>query len=96
MVVSATNPPQTNPPNSFDKQVSSSWGPDKVFEYCRGKAEAIGYRMFGVDDKNCWSGDVPESTYDKYGESKLCVFSRKTGNGSGKDRNGDVFVYRRE
>ena len=50
--------------------------------------------MFGADDKGCWSGDDAESTYDKYGESTLCDFSKQTGHGSGKDKNGDVFVYK--
>lgn len=71
-------------------------GPDAIFDYCKGKAEATGYKMFGADDKNCWSGDDPENTYNKYGDSILCLFSRKTGHGSGQDKNGDVYVYKLE
>ena len=79
-------------PELFDDQVSVE-GPNSIFEYCKEKAEAFGYKIFGADDKSCWSGDDAKSTYDKYGESKLCAFSKRTGNGSGKDANGDVFVY---
>ena len=80
-------------PELFYNKGSSETGPDAIFDYCKGKAETFGYKMFGADDKSCWSGDNAESTYDKYGESKLCVFSVKSGHGSGQDENGDVFVY---
>ena len=83
-------------PVSFDNNVRSVAGPDAIFGYCKGKAEAIGYKMFGADDKDCWSGDDPENTYNKYGDSILCLFSRKTGHGSGQDKNGDVYVYKLE
>lgn len=79
-------------PELFDNKVSAK-DPDGIFDYCKEKAEALSFKIFGVDDKNCWSGDV-ENTYTKYGESKLCEFSGKTGNGSGLDKNGDVFVYK--
>ena len=79
-------------PELFDDKVSSK-KPDAIFNYCKGKAEAFGYKMFGADDKSCWSGDNAKSTYKKYGESKQCDFSKKTGNGSGKSVNGNVFVY---
>ncbi|XP_078346432.1 neuropilin-2-like [Oculina patagonica] len=81
-------------PESFDNNVGSVTGPDAIFDYCRGKAEAFGYKMFGADDKSCWSGDDAESTYNKYGESHLCDVNRKTGHGVGKDKNGDVYVYK--
>ena len=81
-------------PELFDNKVSSVTGPDAIFDYCKEKAEAFGYKIFGADDKGCWSGDDAESTYKKYGVSKLCDFSRRTGHGSGKDTNGDVFVYK--
>ena len=80
-------------PELFDKKVSAK-GPDGIFDYCKEKAEALGFKIFGADDKNCWSGEDAENTYKKFGESKLCEFSRKTGNGSGQDKNGDVFVYK--
>ena len=70
-------------PELFDDKVSA-----------KEKAEAFGFKIFGADNKNCWSGDDAENTYKKYGESKLCEFSRKTGHGSGLDKNGDVFVYK--
>ncbi|XP_078346362.1 uncharacterized protein LOC144631716 isoform X2 [Oculina patagonica] len=81
-------------PESFDSNVGSVTGPDAIFDHCKGKAEAFGYKMFGADDKSCWSGDDAESTYNKYGESHLCDVNRKTGHGAGKDKNGDVYVYR--
>ncbi|XP_078346319.1 LOW QUALITY PROTEIN: SCO-spondin-like [Oculina patagonica] len=80
-------------PELFDNNVSSVTGPDAIFDHCKGKAEAFGYKTFGADDKSCWSGDEAERTYDKYGESKLCDFNTNTGHGSGQDKNGDVFVY---
>ncbi|KAL9955603.1 hypothetical protein ACROYT_G036947 [Oculina patagonica] len=83
-------------PESFDNKVSSVTGPDAIFDYCKEKAEALGYKMFGADDKSCWSGKDAESTYNKYGESSGCTFSKKTGHGSGQDKNGDVFVYKLE
>ena len=81
-------------PESFDNNVDSVTGPDAIFDYCKGKAEAFDYKVFGADDKSCWSGGDAEKTYNKYGESKLCDFSKKTGHGSGQDKNGDVFVYK--
>ena len=63
-----------------------------MFEYCKAKAEQFGYQTFGVDDKDCWSGGKAEETYDDYGKSTKCSVS-KTGNGSGKELNGDIFVY---
>ena len=81
-------------PELFDSKVSSVTGPDAIFDYCKEKAEAFGYKMFGADDKSCWSGDDSEKTYKKYGVSKLCEFSRNTGYGNGQDKNGDVFVYK--
>jgi len=79
-------------PDSFDSKVSAK-APDRIFDYCKEKAENNGYKIFGADDKSCWTGRNAKSTYKKYGESKLCDFSKKTGNGSGKTVNGDVFVY---
>jgi len=76
--------------------VGSVKGVEAIFNYCKAKAEAFGHNMFGADDKNCWSGDNPEVTYNKYGVSNLCSINRRTGNGAGKDINGDVFVYKLE
>ena len=80
--------------DSFDNNVSSVSGPDAIFDYCKAKAEANGYKMFGADDKNCWSGANPESTYNKYGASTQCSISRSTGNGAGAASTGDMFVYK--
>ncbi|XP_078346313.1 uncharacterized protein LOC144631689 isoform X2 [Oculina patagonica] len=82
-------------PDSFDNNVSKIQGNDNIFDYCKAKAENFGYKMFGAEDKNCWGGDDAENTYDKYGESLTCSVS-KSGNGSGKEINGDMFVYRFE
>ena len=79
-------------PDLFDDKVSAE-SPDAVFNYCKGKAEALGYKVFGSDNESCWSGDDAKNTYKKYGESKLCEFSKRTGNGLGNTVNGDVFVY---
>ncbi|XP_078347947.1 lactadherin-like [Oculina patagonica] len=80
-------------PKPFDKNVRSVSGNDAVFEYCKAKAEEFAFETFGVDDQACWSGDKAEETYDDYGKSDRCSVSQKTGNGSGKELNGDMFVY---
>lgn len=80
-------------PDSFDNTVDKIQGNDNIFDYCKAKAESFGYKMFGAEDKNCWAGDDAENTYDRYGESSTCSIS-KSGNGSGKEINGDMFVYR--
>lgn len=85
-------------PDSIDNNVSSLSGPDAIFDHCKGKAESFGYKVFGADDKNCWSGDDAENTYNKYGGSATpCVFSKaNTGHANGRDKFGDVFVYKLE
>ena len=82
-------------PDAFDKKVGEIQGNDNIFEYCRAKAETSGYKLFGADNKNCWSGDNAENTYDYWGESSRCSVS-KSGNGSGNDDTSDMFVYRLE
>ena len=70
-------------------------GPDAIYDFCKEKAESSGYKLFGVDEKNCWSGD--ENTYNKYGGSDQCDFSKGgTGHASGQDMYGSVFVYKLE
>ena len=83
-------------PDSFDSNVSIVKGVEAIFNYCKAKAEAFGYNMFGADNKNCWSGDNAEGTYNTYGVSNLCSINGRTGNGVGKDKYGDVFVYKLE
>ena len=82
-------------PDSFDNNVDEVTGNDDIFKHCAEKAEAFGYKVFGADDKNCWSGDMAETTYDDHGTSAQCSIS-KSGNGSGKETNLDMFVYRLE
>lgn len=83
-------------PTPFGENISSVRGNDAMFEYCKSEATALGYKTFGVDDKACWAGDSAEETYDDNGKSTECSVNRKTGNGSGRDINGDVFVYQLE
>ena len=82
-------------PDSFDNNVGGIDGDDNIFEYCKQKAEAYGYKLFGADDNNCWSGDDAENSYDMYGAASKCSVS-KSGNGSGSERNENMFVYRLE
>ena len=82
-------------PDSLDNGVDKLQGNDNIFEYCKAKAESLDYKLFGADDKNCWADNDGNNTYDKYGESSTCSVS-KSGNGSGKEINGDMFVYRYE
>ena len=80
-------------PDSLANDVDKIQGNDNIFEYCKGKAESFGYKLFGVDDNTCWADNDGKNDYDKYGESSTCSVS-KSGNGSGKEINGDMFVYR--
>ncbi|XP_078346340.1 uncharacterized protein LOC144631705 isoform X1 [Oculina patagonica] len=81
-------------PDSFGSEVGEKQGIKNKFEYCSAEAKKFKYKVFGVDDQNCWSGDDAENTYDKYGESSQC--SVKKGKGIGKQINGDIFVYKSE
>ena len=84
-------------PVSFDNHVSSVSGPGAIYDYCKAKAEYFGYKVFGADEKNCWSGDNAENTYNKYGGSTMCVYSKaNTGHANGQDKFGNVFVYTME
>ena len=84
-------------PDSFDSNVSSVSGPDAIYDYCKAKAESASRKVFGADEKNCWSGGNAESTYNKYGGSSQCVFSRAgTGHANGQEKYGSMFVYKLE
>lgn len=80
-------------PVSFDNSVSGNQGNRNVFEHCRDKAESFGYKLFGADNKNCWSGNDAENTYDDHGVSSECYVNNQ-GYGVGSEINGDMFVYR--
>ena len=80
-------------PDPFETNVNNLQGNENIFEHCSKRAKTFGYTVFGVDDKNCWAGSDAENTYDKDGESSKCTVG-KTGYGSGKEINGDMFVYR--
>ena len=81
-------------PYPFDSNVSTVSGPDAIYDYCKAKAKSLGYKLFGTDEKKCWSGDDAKNTYDKYGGSTQCEFSKAgTGHASGRDMYGSVFVY---
>ncbi|RMX52480.1 hypothetical protein pdam_00013778 [Pocillopora damicornis] len=77
-------------PDSFDDTVENYQGKENILEACTKKAEDSGYKVFGVDDKNCWADKSGKNKYDVYGESSEC---RK---GSGSEIDGDMFVYRFE
>ena len=80
-------------PVSFDNSVSGNQGNRNVFEHCRDKAESFGYKLFGADNKNCWSGNDAENTYDDHGASSECYVNNQ-GYGIGSEINGDMFIYR--
>ena len=82
-------------PDSLDDGVDKIQGNDNIFLYCKEKAESLGHKLFGVDDKICWADNDGENKYDRYGKSSTCSVS-KSGNGSGKEINGDMFVYKYE
>nr|XP_058951355.1 uncharacterized protein LOC131778889 [Pocillopora verrucosa] len=82
-------------PDSLDDGVDKIQGNDNIFLYCKEKAESLGHELFGVDDKICWADNDGENKYDRYGKSSTCSVS-KSGNGSGKEINGDMFVYKYE
>lgn len=80
-------------PDPFETGVGNLQGNENIFLHCSKQAEYYGYTVFGVDDKNCWAGNDAENTYDDYGKSSKCTVG-KTGYGSGKEINADMFVYR--
>ena len=43
-------------PGSFG-DIKSGSDPDASYDFCKGKAESLDYKIFGVDDKNCLYGD---------------------------------------
>ncbi|CAH3183147.1 unnamed protein product, partial [Porites lobata] len=52
-------------PDSFG-DIKSGSDPDGSYDFCKGKAESLGYKIYGVDDKNCLYGDNAEMNYNKY------------------------------
>lgn len=76
----------------FETGIDKFQGNENIFLHCRDGAKRDNKTVFGVDDKNCWTGVDAENTYDRYGESSKCTV--KAGYGSGKEINGDMFVYR--
>lgn len=80
-------------PDSF-ADVTGLSGPDEIYDLCKMKAEQLGYKLFGATDKNCLSGDDAENTYNTYGGSKRCVFSKGTAHANGRDIDDNMFVYR--
>lgn len=66
---------------------------DKRFRACVKRADEQGITMFGMDDRRCWTSDVTEQSYDKFGSSKDC--KEKRGKASGLSDSLSVFVYRK-
>ena len=64
----------------------------KRFDACVKEAKAQGIKLFGMDDKRCWTSDNPEKSYDKIGKSGLC--KKKKDYGTGFTESLTVFVYR--
>ena len=64
----------------------------KRFDACVKEAKAQGIKLFGMDDKRCWTSDNPEKSYDKFGKSGLC--KKKKAYGTGFAESLTVFVYR--
>ena len=48
-------------PELFDDKVGAK-GPDAILDYCKEKAEVFGFKIFGADNKSCWSGDDAKNT----------------------------------
>ena len=82
-------------PDSIDDTVENYQGNENIFDHCRKKAESFGYKLFGADDKTCWADKSGKNKYELYGKSSECSIG-KSGKGSGRDINGDMFVYRLE
>lgn len=82
-------------PDSIDDTVENYQGNENIFDHCRKKAESFGYKLFGADDKTCWADKSGKNKYELYGKSSECSIG-KSGKGSGRDVNGDMFVYRFE
>ena len=64
----------------------------KRFSACEKEAKAKGIKLFGMDDKRCWTSDDPEKSFNKFGKSGLC--KKKKQFGTGFTESHTVFVYR--
>ena len=64
----------------------------KRFSACGKEAKAKGIKLFGMDDKRCWTSDDPEKSFKKFGKSGLCMTKKEYGTGFTKSLT--VFVYR--
>ena len=54
----------------------------KKLNVCRKTADAKGITVFGLDDKQCWTGQNAADTFNKYGNSGQC-YTNKGGKSQG-------------
>ena len=48
----------------------------KKLNVCRKTADAKGITVFGLDDKQCWTGQNAADTFNKYGNSGQCYTNK--------------------
>ena len=60
---------------------------------CRKKAASLAVTLFGLDDKECWTGQNASDTYYKYGTSGQCTFSKNHEVAIGGSKSESIYVY---
>ena len=66
----------------------------KKLNVCRKTADAKGITVFGLDDKQCWTGQNAADTFDKYGNSGQC-YTNKGGKSMGYFASESMSVYKK-
>lgn len=71
---------------------------NKRYAACVKKADEEGIKLFGMDDKRCWTTDSldsnPGNTYNKFGSSGQCT--EKKGLSTGLSKSFTLFVYQKD
>ena len=66
----------------------------KKLNVCRKTADAKGITVFGLDDKQCWTGQNAADTFNKYGNSGQC-YTNKGGKSMGYFASESMSVYKK-
>ena len=66
----------------------------KKLNVCRKTADAKGITVFGLDDKQCWTGQNAADTFDKYGNSGQC-YTNKGAKSMGYFASESMSVYKK-
>ena len=63
------------------------------YSTCVDAADKAGVKVFGLDDKRCWTGD---GSYSKYGSSDQCQKAKKGDLHMGLKDKGTMYVYSKD